>query len=95
MSKDDYDVTVTRRHRELPPPFVCVICEREIEARPWADYEREPYQHRPPVCHVCSDYGRIGGNTVGLTRGDCHALARLAVMAGAMTRESWWHAFAD
>ena len=82
---------------ELPPPFICVICQREIEATPWD----HPGDHCPPLCRSCGTITKYRGYGVhamrrmpGMTRGDHRKIQRLLALSDALARETYRGKFA-
>jgi len=83
--------------RELPPQFVCVICQRVIKASPWGD----PGDHNPPVCRSCGTITTYRGYQMnpmrrlpGMTRGDHREIQRLLALSDALIRETYRGKFA-
>lgn len=65
---------------EMPEPFVCVICGREVAARNWT----RRHEHRPPICFYCGNARGHQARIPGMTRGDHRALQRLHAITDAL-----------
>jgi hypothetical protein len=70
---------------ELPPAFVCAICQREIEPDPW----HWRLRHKPPICFYCSITQGHQVRIPGMTRGDHHTLQRLSAVTDALTSAAY------
>lgn len=82
----DCEVIITRRPEpDLPPPFVCAICEQEAVSDRWR-YAR----HKPPICRACEIYEGHQVRIPGMTRGDHTTLKRLTAVTSALMRAATW-----
>lgn len=91
LNDDAYfaDVVVTRKAQpELPPSFVCAICQQEKAPDPW-HYRRE---HKPPVCFYCSNSYGHQVRIPGMTRGDHRTMQRLSAVTEALSHTAHWKA---
>lgn len=86
----DCEVIVSRKPEpDLPPPFVCAICQRTVEAdRWWA--ARSPNRHVPPICFTCTVHEGHQVRFPGITRGDHTTLKRLTAVTNALLRAATW-----
>lgn len=88
MMNDIYEceVVITRKaDPELPPPFVCAVCQRTAVADRW-----HPEKHRAPVCNSCMIFEGHQVRFPGLTRGDHTILKRLTAVTNALARTAHW-----
>lgn len=83
----DPEVMVTRKVVELPPDFVCAVCDRTIKAEIWSVHQG---RHRPPVCFSCSNIEGHQARIPHMTRGDHHTLQRLVAVTNALLRTATW-----
>lgn len=70
---------------ELPPPYLCAICERTVTADRW-----RKEMHHPPLCLYCTASEGHQVRIPGMTRGDHHTLQRLHAVASALGRVALW-----
>jgi len=84
------EVIITRKPApELPPPFVCAICERTVEVDPFW-HVRSPHRHSPPICFTCTVHEGHQVRFPGITRGDHITLKRLTAVTDALLRAATW-----
>jgi hypothetical protein len=94
---DPYDFVLVRKPElELPPPFVCIICQRKTIPDRWALMRGETWRHKPPICFSCANNDGIQVRPKGFTRGDHQTLQRLSAVISALAWEvcnhgKWWN----